>query len=228
MAEITYHKQDSTRKAIIFDMDGTLFQTNKVLEISLFETFNYLKSINEWENEIPIEKYREIMGAPLPTVWETLLPNHTEDIREFTDSFFLKVLVENIRNGKGDLYPNVEDIFNYLKDNNWSIFIASNGLKEYLKAIVRFYHLDNWILDFYSIEEIDSLNKSDLVEFILKKHNIKKGAVVGDRISDINAAKDSGLVSIGCNFDFARDEELAKADYIIDDLIELKSIVHKL
>lgn len=228
MAEIIYHKQNSTRKAIIFDMDGTLFQTSKVLEISLCKTFNYLESINEWEGEIPIEKYREIMGVPLPKVWETLLPNHTEDIREFTDSFFLEVLVENIRNGKGDLYPNVEDIFNYLKDNNWSIFIASNGLKEYLKAIVRFYHLDNWILDFYSIEEIDSLNKSDLVGFILKKHNIQKGAVVGDRISDINAAKDNGLVSIGCNFDFARNEELAKADYIIDDLIELKSIVHKL
>lgn len=149
-------------------------------------------------------------------------------MRKFTDSFFLKVLIENIKNGKGALYPHVEDVFSYLRDNNWSIFIASNGLKEYLKTIVSFYQLDNWIFDFYSIEEIESLDKSNLVEFILRKYNIQKGAIVGDRISDINAAKDNGLVSIGCNFDFAREEELSKADYVIDDLIELKSIIHKL
>ena len=194
----------------------------------MLETFNYLESINEWDGEIPIEKYREIMGAPLPKVWEILLPDHSEEVRKFTDSFFLKVLIENIRDGKGALYPHVEDIFSYLRDNNWSIFIASNGLKEYLKTIISFYQLDNWIFDFYSIEEIESLDKSNLVEFILRKHSIQKGAIVGDRISDINAAKDNGLVSIGCNFDFAREEELSKADYVIDDLIELKSIVHKL
>lgn len=228
MTEIIYNEQNSTKKSIIFDMDGTLFQTNKVLEISLLETFNYLESINEWNGEISIEKYREIMGAPLPKVWEILLPDHSQEVRKFTDSFFLKVLIENIKNDKGALYPHVEDIFSYLRDNNWSIFIASNGLKEYLKTIVSFYQLDNWIFDFYSIEEIESLDKSNLVEFILRKYNIQRGAIVGDRISDINAAKDNGLVSIGCNFDFAREEELSKADYVIDDLIELKSIIHKL
>ncbi|TCU65631.1 adenosylhomocysteine nucleosidase [Tissierella praeacuta] len=228
MTEIIYNEQNSTKKSIIFDMDGTLFQTNKVLEISLLETFNYLESINEWNGEIPIEKYHKIMGAPLPKVWEILLPDHSQEVRKFTDSFFLKVLIENIKNGKGALYPHVEDVFSYLRDNNWSIFIASNGLKEYLKTIVSFYQLDNWIFDFYSIEEIESLDKSNLVEFILRKYNIQKGAIVGDRISDINAAKDNGLVSIGCNFDFAREEELSKADYVIDDLIELKSIIHKL
>ncbi|WP_312908947.1 HAD hydrolase-like protein [Tissierella praeacuta] len=228
MTEIIYNEQNSTKKSIIFDMDGTLFQTNKVLEISLLETFNCLESINEWNGEMPIEKYRKIMGAPLPKVWEILLPDHSQEVRKFTDSFFLKVLIENIKNGKGALYPHVEDVFSYLRDNNWSIFIASNGLKEYLKTIVSFYQLDNWIFDFYSIEEIESLDKSNLVEFILRKYNIQKGAIVGDRISDINAAKDNGLVSIGCNFDFAREEELSKADYVIDDLIELKSIIHKL
>jgi len=115
MTEIIYNEQNSIKKSIIFDMDGTLFQTNKVLEISLLETFNYLESINEWDGEMPIEKYREIMGAPLPKVWEVLLPDHSEEVRKFTDSFFLKVLIENIKNGKGALYPHVEDILSYLR-----------------------------------------------------------------------------------------------------------------
>ena len=49
-------------------------------------------------------------------------------------------------------------------------------------------------------------------------------AVVGDRLSDIHAAKDNGLISIGCRFDFAQEEELVQADVIIEDLLELKTL----
>jgi phosphoglycolate phosphatase-like HAD superfamily hydrolase len=40
---------------------------------------------------------------------------------------------------------------------------------------------------------------------------------VGDRLSDINAAKDNGLMAIGCRFDFAQEDELVQADATIDD-----------
>jgi len=54
--------------ALIFDMDGTLFQTNKILEISLEDTFEHLRSQNRWNNATPLKKYQEIMGVPLPVV----------------------------------------------------------------------------------------------------------------------------------------------------------------
>ncbi|WP_394530804.1 nucleosidase (plasmid) [Priestia aryabhattai] len=215
-------------QSLIFDMDGTLFQTDKILELSLDDTFNHLRSLNEWDAETPIDKYREIMGVPLPKVWEALLPNHSDEIRARTDAYFLKSLIENIRNGKGALYPNVKEIFSYLKENNCSIYIASNGLKEYLEAIVSYYNLDNWITETFSIQQIQTLNKGDLVKTIIKKYDIEQAAVVGDRLSDINAAKDNSLIAIGCNFDFAQEDELAQADLVIDDLIELKIIVPKI
>ena len=216
------------QKALIFDMDGTLFQTDRILELSLDDTFNYLRTQGKWEGETPIEKYREIMGVPWPKVWETVLPDHSIDVREQTDVYFLESLIENINNSKGALYPNVKEVFSYLTKNNWSVFIASNGLKEYLNAIVRYYHLDNWVTETFSIQQIKSLNKSDLVHDIVKKYGITNAAVVGDRLSDIKAAKDNGLVAIGCNFDFAQEDELAKADFVIDDLIELKEVLAKL
>ena len=77
----------------------------------------------------------------------------------------------------------------------------------------------------FSIEQIQSLNKGDLVKSIMNKYDIKEAAVVGDRLSDINAAKDNGLLAIGCNFDFAQEDELAQADIVIDDLMELKGIL---
>ena len=215
-------------QSLIFDMDGTLFQTDKILEMSLDDTFNHLRTLNQWDMSTPIDKYREIMGVPLPKVWEALLPTHSDEIRKYTDDYFLKRLVENIRNGKGALYPNVKEIFSFLKENNCSVYIASNGLKEYLEAIVDYYELNNWVTETFSIQQIQTLDKGDLVKTIIKKYDIKSAAVVGDRLSDINAAKDNNLLAVGCNFDFAQADELAQADVVIDDLIELKTIVLKI
>lgn len=214
-------------KSVIFDMDGTLFQTDTILELSLHDAFENLRSLHQWNGATPIEEYREIMGVPLPKVWEALLPNHSLSIREQTDAYFLERLIENIYHGRGALYPNVKELFEYLKGNGWSIFIASNGLTAYLEAIVDHYHLEQWVTETFSIEQIDTLNKGDLVKTIIEKYGITKGAVVGDRLSDINAAKDNGLIAIGCHFDFAKEVELAHADYVIKDLLELKTLLKK-
>lgn len=217
--------ENELSQALIFDMDGTLFQTDKILEISLDDTFHYLRSIHQWDGETPIDKYREIMGVPLPIVWETLLPHHSLRLREEIDAYFLERLVTNIKNGKGALYPNVKEVFSYLKENGFSIYIASNGLTAYLQAIIDYYQLDKWVTEAYSIQDIESLNKSDLVCKIINEHEITPAAVVGDRLSDIKAAKENNLFAIGCNFDFAKDDELKQADIVIDDLIELTSIL---
>ncbi|MFD0050958.1 HAD hydrolase-like protein [Actinomycetes bacterium NPDC127524] len=212
-------------QSVIFDMDGTLFQTDKILELSLEDTFNHLRSLNKWNEAAPIDKYRNIMGRPLPEVWEALMPDHSQEEREQTDAYFLDRLVGNIKSGKGALYPHTEEIFSYLRENDYSIYIASNGLIKYLQAIVSYYQLDKWVTETFSIQQILTLNKGDLVQSIMKKYDIKKAAVIGDRLSDINAAKDNGLIAIGCNFDFAQADELAQADYVINDLIELKEIL---
>ncbi len=88
--------------------------------------------------------------------------------------------------------------------------------------------MGHWLTETCSIEQIESLNKSDLVQRIIKKYGITNGAVVGDRLSDIHAARDNGLVSIGCHFDFAQKEELAQADIVVGDLIELISVLPEL
>ncbi|WP_336246406.1 HAD family hydrolase [Sporosarcina cyprini] len=213
------------KQAAIFDMDGTLFQTDLVLELSLDDTFAHLRSLGAWEGETPINTYRNMMGVTLPEVWAALLPNHSEEMKELADTHFLESLIDNITSGKGALYSNVKEVFRCLKEHSIDIFIASNGLPDYLSAIVRYYGLDEWVTETFSIEQVDSLNKSDLVKSILEKYDIKKGAMIGDRLSDIRAAKDNGLLSIGCRFDFAKEEELAQADQVINDLIELQSIL---
>jgi adenosylhomocysteine nucleosidase len=211
--------------SLIFDMDGTLFQTDRILETSLHDTFNYLRSKGLWEQNTPIEKYREIMGVPLPVVWETLLPDYSDQIRQQANEWFHEKLIANIESGQGALYPYVEEFFQYCKEKSMPIYIASNGQSEYLSAIVNYYHLDEWVTETFSIQQISSQNKSDLVRAIVEKYKITKGLVIGDRLSDIRAAKDNDLISIGCNFDFAQADELAQADQVIDNIRDLKALI---
>lgn len=214
--------------SLIFDMDGTLFQTATVLEPALEETFTHLRALGKWDDVTPIEEYRRIMGAPLPRVWEILMPNHSEEVRRETDAYFLETLVEYISSGKAALYPHVEELFSDLKEKGYSLYIASNGLRGYLDAIVGYYGLDRWVTEVFSIQDLQSLNKSDLVKAVLDKYAIRHAAVVGDRLSDFKAAKENHLTAIGCNFDFAVEAELAQADFVVNDLLEVKEVLAKL
>ncbi|WP_214813499.1 HAD hydrolase-like protein [Exiguobacterium sp. s196] len=213
--------------AVIFDMDGTLFRTDLILELALDETFDYLRSEEKWIGPTPIGQYRNIMGVPLPVVWKTLLPRHDEQTREEVDAYFLTRLIKNIENGNGALYPGVLELFEQLYQMGHSIFVASNGLVDYLQAIVTRYELDRWITETYSIQQIDTLDKGDLVAGIVKKYELQEGFVVGDRLSDISAARANGLISIGCRFDFAQEVELQEANYVVNHLAEVLDIVSK-
>ncbi|TAA72351.1 HAD family hydrolase [Planococcus salinarum] len=215
-------------KSFIFDMDGTLFQTDRILEIALDDTFDRLRTLNLWDSGTPIAKYREIMGVPLPKVWKELLPNHSFEIREEANDYFHERLIQNIENGNGALYPNVEEVFMHLKKEGHAIYIASNGLTAYLSAIVAFYKLDRWVTETFSIQQVSSLDKGVLVGKIIQKYGIENGAVIGDRLSDINAAKMNKLTAVGCRFDFAQEEELAQADFVIEDLSEIIPLSAKL
>ncbi|MDN7240727.1 HAD hydrolase-like protein [Planococcus sp. N028] len=213
------------KPALIFDMDGTLFQTNTILELSLDDTFAYLKALQLWNLNTPIDKYREIMGVPLPVVWKTLLPNHSEETRAAANAFFSDRLIKNIEAGNGALYPNVEALLHHLTSKGHPVFIASNGMPAYLEAIVKFYNLNRWVTETFSIAQISSMDKGDLVAEVVAKYGIENGAVIGDRLSDINAAKTNQLLAIGCRFDFAQEAELAQADVVIEDLSEVKALL---
>lgn len=210
--------------AIIFDMDGTLFQTNLILEPALEATFEHLRLTGLWTGATPIEKYREIMGVPLSVVWETLCPDHTKDIREESNHIFQLALIKLIRAGSGALYSGVESTLEKLS-KNFTLFVASNGQTDYLEAIAETFHLPRWIKGIYSIDLVPSGNKSELVSIVLQQNQLNNGFVVGDRSSDIQAAFDNQLTSIGVRFDFAQQNELAKADYIVDQFDEIPTII---
>lgn len=213
--------------AVIFDMDGTLFQTNTILGSSLEKTFEILRIEGNWQGEAPLATYQKIMGVPLQIVWETLLPNQSGSIRNQANQLFLEFLNQEIKEGKGQLYPEVIETLSSFKQQGIPIFIASNGLEKYLEEICAYFHLHDYITDVYSVERSKIGSKPDLVNMLLSDYNIEEAILIGDRNSDIEAAKENGLVAVGCVFGFAAVDELAEADFLISDFRELQVFVSK-
>lgn len=216
-------------RAILFDMDGTLFRTDLILEPALDRTFTSLRQRALWDGPTPIETYRNIMGVPLPVVWQTLCPEHSPEVHEETNAFFQQALIDLIKGGHGDLYEGVLPTLATLS-KAIPLYIVSNGQTAYLQAIVSHYGLDQYIKQIYSINLVASGNKSELARLALTENQHTSGFVVGDRASDIRAAYENGLRAVGVRFDFAQEEELMMADVVIEefgDLVDVvKSYVH--
>lgn len=213
------------KKSIIFDMDGTLFQTEKILEESLNQTLEQLDELQMYYINTPVEKYKEIMGVPLDEVWRNLLIKPSDENITNANQIFQKSLITCIKSNKGMLYDYVEEVLEYIKSKNYDIFIASNGDVEYLNAIYEKYQLEKYIKNVYSINEIESSSKTTLIKHIIKVENTKPQFVVGDRLSDFLAGKENNIEVIGCKFYFAKEEELLEADYVVNSLKELKNII---
>lgn len=211
--------------AVLFDMDGTLFQTEKIIAPALDKTYDYLREIGKWQGETPVEKCLSVLGSTLTEIWRTLLPGESEDIRKEADKLFLKNLIIEIKEGRGQLYEGVLDTLKEISDMGIQIFIASNGLEEYIDAISGYYQLKKYITDFYSSGKFKCSSKVELVEMLLKDYNIQNAIMVGDRKSDIEAAIKNNIWSIGCNFGFANADELKNANYIVNKFSEITPIV---
>ncbi|NNU94221.1 HAD family hydrolase [Geobacillus sp. NFOSA3] len=210
--------------AVIFDMDGTLFQTETVLVPALHKTFDRLRREGLWQGDTPVKEYLRILGVPVSEVWRQLIPEASEAVRDRAAAWFLDDIIDEIGQGNGRLYPDVLTTLSALADQGIPLFVASNGRQRYLDAIRTAFLLERYFIDFYSLDRFSLSSKSALVKQLLNDYGIEKAVMVGDRRSDIQAAKDNGIWSIGCRFGFANDEELRGADVIIHQFSEIGSV----
>lgn len=212
-------------KAIIFDMDGTIFKTETILEKAILNTIEILEDRKISLVDNPIEKYNEIMGVPLEEVWKNLLLDPTDEKIMISNDSFQMELISLITAGEGELYSYAAELLESIKNLDYSIFIASNGDKEYLNTIVEYYELGHFVDGVYSINDIEEKDKTLLVKYIIQRENVSLEYVVGDRLSDFNAATENGAKSIGCEFYYSKEIELQQADKRVSDLKEIFKIL---
>lgn len=208
--------------AMIFDVDGTLFQTEQVALPAFHRTFEQLKRKCPTEDAI-----LNVFGMTTPELWETLLPDASMDERDRANELLAHANIELMQQGRGELYPGVTTALHALLDAGVKLFTASNGEQRYVETVLKTQGLLPFFEKLYCAGRYKTEKKEELVRLLLREQGLtsQQAAMVGDRKSDITAGKANGLFTIGCDFGFAKTHELEGADYVIssfDQLLKVK------
>ncbi|MFD0962252.1 HAD family hydrolase [Paenibacillus chungangensis] len=220
-------KQDKPLQpdAAIFDMDGTLFETDTLLIPVHERVFRTLREEGLYSEETPsVDILLGCLGMLLEDIWRQVMPSSTEEARKRADELLLQYELEGLAAGEGSLYPHVEQTLRVLKARGVKLFIASNGLEHYVKGIAEHRGIASLFDGIYSAGEYGTRSKVDLVARLLEDHGLQSSHVwmVGDRSSDVEAGKRNGLVSIGCAYArYGEGSELCDADRLIHDFRQL-------
>ncbi|OWA34615.1 haloacid dehalogenase [Saccharibacillus sp. O16] len=213
-------------EAMIFDMDGTLFQTETVLLPAYHKMFDVLRAEGLYTGETPPEeRILGSLGMLLEEIWKVVMPEADEQVRNRANDLLLEIQLEVLKGGEGLLYPDVKETLETLRERGVRLFVASNGLEGYVKGVSDALGIAPLFEAQYSAGEYQTATKVLLVERLLKTYGISSAWMVGDRSSDVQAGRGNGLGVIGCAYaDFGANHELEGSDVQITkfgQLIEL-------
>ncbi|MGF7396387.1 HAD family hydrolase [Thermoanaerobacterium thermosaccharolyticum] len=150
--------------AIMFDLDGTLWDPTEIILKCLNDTVKEKKEISKTFTKREVES---IMGLTIEETAETLFPNL--DIKTGISIVEQCYIQENIwiKKSGGHIYKNTEEVIKKLSEK-YLLFIISNCQCDYIESFLEYYRLRSYFKDFLSFG-ITGLPKSDNIKIMIKK-----------------------------------------------------------
>lgn len=214
-----------TVRSIIFDYDGTLHNSIKIYAPAFRGAYEYLVSRGYAEERIwKDEEISKWLGYSSKDMWNNFMPNLPQEEKDNCSKIIGESMVKAINEGKAELYKGSIDILEYLRGKGFNLIFLSNCKIEYMNNHINKFKLEKYFHRFYCTEQYGFIPKYEIFDFI-KKENRGEYLVIGDRFQDIEIAKINKLISIGCKYGYGHCEELKEADFLIEDIQDLKSLV---
>ncbi len=212
-------------QTIIFDMDGTLYSS----EAMILPTYQRgIRAFNKRNphHRVPTPSLNSIIGLlgfPINEIYSTLFPTLSPDEILEIRELILTELLTAIRNKEGELFPGVVDTLNELSRRGYGMYIASNGQSLYLKAILETYDLSHLFQAIITLNYTDLCDKGDILLAYQERDRLEKteAVMVGDRDSDMDAARKMGCSFIACQYGHGDKGETESAKIIVSSFPEI-------
>jgi HAD superfamily hydrolase (TIGR01549 family) len=218
-----------TPTAMLFDLDGTLFRSESILEPAYDKTFEVLKAEGHFVGETPpVAIMLSCLGMVLDEIWERIWPGMPEQTKRYADVLFMRFQLEQLEQGNGELYAGVAEHLRAWRQQGIRLFVASNGQEQYVADVVRTLGIPDVFEDLYSAGRFGTKSKVDLVRLLMEKYGLEAEStwMVGDRSSDVEAGVANGLTVVGCRYaDFGDASELAGSAILVDSFDALAAAV---
>ncbi|EMY77569.1 haloacid dehalogenase-like hydrolase [Leptospira weilii serovar Ranarum str. ICFT] len=214
---------DSIR-ALAFDVDGTLFSSEGIiLEVYRDSIRNFSKTSGV-EVELPTrDRLMLEIGKPVKTIFRNLLPQLNETQRDVISDGVLRFLCERIRNGEGELYPCVKETIESLFKKGFRILAASNGRKPYIETILEIAGVLSYFDPILVLDNERIQTKGEILKEYRKLYDLEpdKILMIGDRLSDHEAARQNGCPFAFCSYGHAPAGEIPDFEWELKNLSDV-------
>ena len=208
------------KKGIIFDLDGTLWDSID----SVINSWNSVL-INEGYGEFLItrETLTPHIGKPIDQIVAALMPGlsaeENERLRLTCSAHENKYI--SVHGGK--LYPGLISTLKKLS-KKYPLYIVSNCQSGYIEAFFAAHQTKEYFQDIECWGNTN-LPKSENIKIIVKRNNLAKAVYVGDTLSDMYAAQSAGLPFVWAAYGFGIE---AGCGHKIENIGELPKLIGKI
>lgn len=206
-------------RGVIFDMDGTLFTSETILHPAYVDAINLFNKEYDFGVKIPsLEEILFLVGQPTKVIFANLFPDLSLEYRTILNNYSLQNLCDSILSGKGIIYDGAPEMLRDLDAKRYTLSIASNGRMAYLSSILKGFGLSKLFIDVVTLEREGIDSKADIITYYMNLHKWQPGEVImiGDRTSDIEAARVARVWFAGVLWGHGPLEEIKDSDIFLD------------
>jgi HAD superfamily hydrolase (TIGR01549 family) len=202
---------------LIFDLDGTISYTTKPIYEAVKRAFVRLDLTFQMTAK-QMEKY---FGAPSPEFYVALTPPDSTVTWQQIKEKIHEEQAETYRQ-YGETYPGVKETLEILRKREYKLALFSNSTPGYFDTVIDALGIRQYF-DYTECIGENNLTKSELASKIREQFSNPTTAVVGDRIHDLEAARNNDSLSIGSLYGYGSSEP-EQADFTIREFPELLDI----
>jgi len=217
-------------KVLLFDIDGTLINSDGAGKLALTETFKELYDIDIFDAGIKFAGHTDL------AIYDQVQKMFDLDLSGFDDimQLFVKKLTRTIKEKRGYVIPGAKEILNFLSPEKDLLLGLLTG-NIYDGAKIKLEHFD--LFDYFSFGVFGdvALEREELARFALRRlahlyNRIYRGEdvyIIGDTVYDIRCGKAIDATTIAVCTGYHDRETLAKEkpDYIMDSLEDVQFFI---
>lgn len=189
--------QEMEKSGIIFDMDGTLWDSAKAVADSWTEVV-----AREYtpERVITEEEIKSVMGLTMDKLAARIFPELPEEKRLQLLEVCGREENEYLRTHGAIVYPQVEETFQKLKEK-YHLYIVSNCQSGYIEAFLEYYGYGKYIEDTECYGN-NGLVKGENIRKVTERNHLTNAVYVGDIQGDYDASMQAGVEFIHAGYGF--------------------------
>ena len=201
---------------IIFDLDGTLWNSTK----AICDTWNVvLARYPELNRRMTVEELYECMGLQMYDISAKLFPNLSKEMQKKLMDECCEYENEYLSIHGGELYEGLEEVLITLSAK-CPLFIVSNCQDGYIECFLKAHNLSNYFVDTECWGRT-RVSKGESNKILMNRNNLTHPVYVGDTVGDAQSAIDAGIPFVYAAYGFG---SVHQYEYMINSIKELLTI----